>query len=99
MVRNVAASIVFMILSTSAFAAELPQWETEKNCVTLAGGAENMDQAIYDVCMTEEKRSKDMLESNYGELPADIAAHCEKEATLSVPSYATLRACIEARLN
>ena len=97
--RILLALCAIPLVAASALAAELPEWQTEGNCVALAGGAQNNDQLVYDACMTEEERSKDILSKKYADLPIEVIKHCEKRSSVAAPSYSTLRACIEARLD
>lgn len=97
--RILLALCAIPLVAASAQAAELPEWQTDGNCVALAGGRENKDQLVFDACMTEEERSKELLGKEYGELPIEVIKHCEKRSSVAAPSYSTLRACIEAKLD
>jgi hypothetical protein len=83
-----------------ARAAELPYYEVEKWCETIARSAGARSELIYGGCVNQEQSAYDALKPRWASLPAQTQRWCDQVARASGSgSYLILNGCVQQEIS
>lgn len=94
------AAIALLALSSLAHAQELPRFDVEAHCNTIASFGGNFSNMTYNGCIDIEQASYNGLKGRWSEVPAAVRRECIDIATFGgTGDYATLQGCIDMEMS
>ena len=96
MLGRVIGGVGFLLLAGGAQAMDLPRYDPEKHCKTVAefGGTYSAD--MYNFCIDEEQAAYNGLKARWAEVDGRVQAHCDGVARFGGGgAYEMLRFCVE----
>lgn len=88
-----AALLPVVVGSSAALAADLPRYDPEGHCRTVAATIGD-SEVIRVTCLDQEQEAYNGLKARWAEVPASRVRHCDEVARAIGGSYVILAECI-----
>jgi hypothetical protein len=80
----------------AAVAQELPRFDVDRHCRTVAAFGGTYSESLFGGCMDMEQTAYDELKGRWSQLPSTTRQHCIQVARFADPgSYSLLQGCLQ----
>lgn len=96
----VIAAVSVLTAVQSAVAQNVPRYDPEAYCKTLASTGGAYSAIVDNTCIQQEQQAYDALNTTWDTLPAQAQTYCDHLATVGGEgSYIVLQACIQQEMH
>lgn len=93
--RNLIAGLALAAVAAPAWGAEeIPRYDVEAECETVASFGGSYSSTTYNGCMQMEQNAYNLLKEEWQSLSPSIRQECESVASFGGGSYSTLEGCV-----
>lgn len=96
----VTACALVCVLTTGAFAQEIPEFNVERHCKSMAAMGGTGSNFMLKACYEQEQSTYDAVKAEWQNVDGKTRRHCIGMArAIGTPSYFMLHACVQQELS